>query len=192
MGRERTESRKARQGGRVWTIGHSNLELADFLALLESHRIEQIADVRRFPASRRHPQFAMESLSDALAASGIEHSWFEDLGGRRRGRGAASPNQGIRNAGFRAYADHMQSSSFVRAFEVLEEWRAGGLTALLCAEALWWRCHRRFLADLFVTRGVETVHILPDGRESVHELWDLARTGPEGLTYPPIQAGLGV
>ncbi|MGH7543267.1 MAG: DUF488 family protein [Gemmatimonadota bacterium] len=192
MGRERTESRKARQGGRVWTAGHSNLELPDFLALLERHRIERIADVRRFPASRRHPRFASEPLSAALGASGIEHRWFEDLGGRRSGLGTGSPNQGIRNAGFRAYADHMQSPSFARAFEALEAWRAGGRTALLCAEALWWRCHRRLLADLFVTRGVETIHIMPDGRQSAHELWDLARTGPETLTYPPIQTGLAV
>ncbi len=176
----------------MWTIGHSNLDLADFLALLEGHRIEQVADVRRFPASRRHPHFAMEPLSAALRVSGLGHRWFEDLGGRRSDLGTSSPNQGIRNAGFRAYADHMQSSEFARAFEALEAWRAGGRTALLCAEALWWRCHRRLLADLLVTRGVETVHILPDGRESVHELWDLARTGPEGLTYPPIQTGLGV
>ncbi|HET6341556.1 MAG TPA: DUF488 domain-containing protein [Gemmatimonadota bacterium] len=192
MGRERTESRKARQGGRVWTVGHSTHELADFLALLERHRIEQVADVRRFPASRRHPRFAREPLSAALGGSGIEHRWFEDLGGRRRGRGTESPNQGIQNAGFRAYADHMQAAEFERAFEALDAWRTEGRTALLCAEALWWRCHRRLLADLFVTLGVETVHILPDGRESVHELWDLARTGPEGLTYPPIQTGLGV
>lgn len=150
-----------------------------------------MADVRRFPASRRHPRFAKEPLSDALRASGIEHRWFEDLGGRRSGLGSASPNQGIQNAGFRAYADHMQSPSFMCAFETLEAWRAGGRTALLCAEAVWWRCHRRFLADLFVARGVQTLHILPDGREAVHELWDLARIGPEGLTYPPIQSGLG-
>ena len=191
MGRERTDRRKARQGGRVWTIGHSTLELADFLAILERHRIEQIADVRRFPTSRRHPRFAKETLSDALRASGIEYRWFEDLGGRRSGEGSRSPNQGIRNAAFRGYADHMQSASFARAFETLEVWRAGGRTALLCAEALWWRCHRRLLADLFVTRGVETLHIMPGGRETAHELWDLARAGPEGLTYPPIQAGLG-
>jgi len=85
----------------------------------------------------------------------------------------------------------MQSASFARAFETLEVWRVGGRTALLCAESLWWRCHRRLLADLFVTRGVETLHIMPGGRETAHELWDLARAGPEGLTYPPIQAGLG-
>lgn len=191
MGRERTDSRNARQGGRIWTVGHSTLELADFLALLEQHRIERVADVRRFPASRRNPRFAKEPLSDALRASGIEHRWFEELGGRRSGGGSASPNQGIQSAGFRAYADHMQSPAFARAFEALEAWRAGGRTALLCAEALWWRCHRRLLADLFVARGVEAVHIMPDGRESVHELWNLARPGPEGLTYPPIQAGLG-
>lgn len=192
MGRERTETRKPRQGEAVWTVGHSSLELADFRALLERHRIDRVADVRRFPASRRHPRFAMEPLAATLRASGLEHRWFEDLGGRRSGRGPASANQGIRNAGFRAYADHMQGPEFARAFEALEAWRSGRRTALLCAEALWWRCHRRLLADLFVTRGVETIHILPDGRDSIHELWDLARVGPEGLTYPPIQAGLGL
>jgi uncharacterized protein (DUF488 family) len=192
VGRERTETRKARQGETVWTIGHSTLHQADFLALLDRHRIGQVADVRRFPASRRHPHFAMEPLREALGASGIEHRWFEDLGGRRSGLGTASPNQGIRNASFRGYADHMQSPEFRRAFEALETWRTEGRTAILCAEALWWRCHRRLLADLFVTRGVETIHILPEGRASIHELWDLARNGPEGLTYPPIQPGLGV
>lgn len=192
MDRERTDRRKARQGGRVWTVGHSTHELGDFLALLECHGIEQVADVRRFPASRRHPRFAREALADALAARRIEHRWFEDLGGRRSGLGEKSPNQGIRNASFRAYADHMRSAGFGRAFAELDAWRREGRTALLCAEGLWWRCHRRLLADLFVTRDAEVIHILPDGRESVHELWDLARSAPDGLTYPPIQTGLGV
>ena len=190
--RERTDSRKKRQAGCVWTIGHSNVAWADFLPLLRFHRIECVADVRRFPASRRHPHFDREPLRAALEVAGIGYRWLEDLGGRRGGLGRASPNLGIESAGFRGYADHMRTEPFRRAFEDLVEILSERRTAIMCAEALWWRCHRRLLSDLLVHRGVTVHHILPDGRTARHELWNLARPSPDGLTYPPVQSELEV
>lgn len=192
MKQERTGSPEARQGRRAWTIGHSNVPLEDFLSLLDCHRIERVADVRRYPGSRRHPQFDRESLEAALTARGIAYRWFEDLGGRRSGLGSRSPNRGIESIGFRGYADYMQSIRFARAFDDLLVWLDGGRTALVCAESLWWKCHRRLLSDLLVRCRAEVTHILPDGRTAPHEIWDLARPTPEGLVYPPIQADLEI
>lgn len=181
-----------RQAGCVWTIGHSNVAWADLLSLLQRHRIEGVADVRRFPASRRHPHFDRDALRAALEEAGIDYRWLEELGGRRGGLGRASPNLGIESAGFRGYADHMRTQPFRHAFEDLVEMLSERRTAIMCAEALWWRCHRRLLSDLLVHRGTTVHHILPDGRTARHELWNLARPDPDGLTYPPVQSELEV
>ncbi len=173
-------------------MGHSNLPVLDFVSLLERYRIERLADVRRYPASRRHPHFDYAPLREELETRGIGYRWFEDLGGRRGGQGFESPNTGIENAGFRGYADYMQTARFSRAFDALVQELDLGRTAIMCAEALWWRCHRRLLSDLLVHRGTPVIHILPDGRASHHELWDLARPGREGLVYPPIQSELEI
>ncbi|MGH7564301.1 MAG: DUF488 family protein [Gemmatimonadota bacterium] len=166
--------------------------MADFLPLLKRHRIERVADVRRHPASRRHPHFDSAVLEKALVTQGIGYRWFEDLGGRRSGSRPGSPNQGIENAGFRGYADYMRTPRFSHAFDALVDEIDLGRTALMCAEALWWRCHRRLLSDLLVHRGTTVIHILPDDRTARHELWDLARPAPEGLVYPPIQSELEI
>lgn len=162
------------------------------MSLLEQHRIECVADVRRFPASRRHPHFDSAPLREELETRGIGYRWFEDLGGRRGGQGFQSPNTGIESAGFRGYADYMQTPGFSRAFDALVEELEVGRTAIMCAEALWWRCHRRLLSDLLVHRGTTVMHILPDGRTARHELWDLARPRRDGLVYPPIQSQLEI
>lgn len=164
------------------------------MSLLERHRLERVADVRRYPASRRHPHFDRDALRAALEARGLEYRWFEDLGGRRGSLdpGYTSPNMGIENSGFRAYADYMGTMPFARAFDNLLEALDDRRTAILCAEALWWRCHRRLLSDLLVHRGTTVSHILPDGRTARHEVWNLARPAPDGLTYPPIQSELEV
>ncbi len=151
-----------------------------------------MADVRRYPASRRHPHFDSEALQTALETHGMFYRWFEDLGGRRSGSGSGSPNEGIENAGFRGYTDYMRTPRFTHAFEALDNVLDLGRTALMCAEALWWKCHRRLLSDLLVHRGTTVIHILPDGRTARHEVWDLARPTPDGLVYPPIQSGLEI
>ncbi|MGH7551050.1 MAG: DUF488 family protein [Gemmatimonadota bacterium] len=166
--------------------------MLDFVSLLERHRIERMADVRRYPASRRHPHFDSAPLREELETRGIGYRWFEDLGGRRSGQGSESPNMGIENAGFRGYADYMQTPRFSHAFDALVEALDVGRTAIMCAEALWWRCHRRLLSDLLVHRGTTVNHILSDGRSARHELWDLARPTSEGLVYPPIQSDLEI
>jgi len=158
---------------------------------LQAHGIERLADVRRFPASRRHPQFDREALAAALAERGIAYRWFEALGGRRR-PDPDSPNRGIRVEGFRGYADYMRTAEFAAAFEALVEWMRHGPIAILCAERLWWQCHRRLLSDLLVARGATVRHILDAGRAAEHSLWELAEVTPEGIVYPPPQSELGL
>lgn len=176
----------------AWTIGHSTLELADLFERLAAHRIEQVADVRRYPASRRHPQFNRETLSTFLESRGLAYRWFEDLGGRRSGFGAReSPNRGLEVSGFRSYADYMLTGQFRESFADLVDWLEKGRTAILCAELLWWQCHRRLVADQLVARGGPVYHI----RESTadrHRLWSLARVTPDGLFYPPVQTELEI
>lgn len=172
-------------------MGHSTLPLAALLALLTAHGIRQVADVRRYPASRLHPQFNRETLAVVLSARGIAYRWFEALGGRRQGTPAEiSPNRGLTAAGFRQYADYMLTPAFGKAFDDLVAWLAEGPTALLCAEVLWWRCHRRLLSDQLVARGGAVYHLRGAGLAEPHALWDLARVTETGLVYPPPQGEL--
>jgi uncharacterized protein (DUF488 family) len=194
MAGERTHARPGRQDPPdLWTIGHSTLTLDAFVGLLQGAGVAGIADVRRYPASRRNPQFNRETLAAFLDARGVAYRWFEDLGGRRSGDArATSPNLGLENAGFRAYADYTATETFRAAFDALLAWAAERPTAVLCAEALWWRCHRRLIADLWVDRGGEVVHVYSDGKREPHTLWDLARREGDGLVYPPEQGELGL
>ncbi|HJU86401.1 MAG TPA: DUF488 domain-containing protein [Gemmatimonadota bacterium] len=194
MGGERTHARAARQAPPdLWTIGHSTLTLDAFVALLQHAGVAGIADVRRYPASRRNPQFNRETLAAFLDARGVGYRWFEELGGRRSGdQRATSPNLGLENAGFRAYADYTATEAFRVALDELVAWAADRPTAVLCAEALWWRCHRRLIADQWVDRGGRVVHIYSDGKMEPHALWDLARREGDGLVYPPEQGELGL
>ena len=165
----------------VYTLGHSTLELGAFLHLLESHGIAGIVDVRRFPGSRRHPHFASEALSGALASAGVSYEWLPSLGGRRKARGD-SPHVGWRVEGFRSYADHMESEEFTSGVARLLAIAAERPSAVMCAEALPWRCHRQLLADALVVRGVEVRHVM--GRKSeTHELTAFARVDGERLIY---------
>lgn len=190
--RERTETRGGRQvPPPVWTIGHSTLELDGLVARLRAHRIEQVADVRRYPASLRHPQFNRETLSEVLGARGIRYRWFEALGGRRSGFPAReSPNRGLDTDGFRQYADYALTEGFDEALAELMEWLEEGRTAILCAELLWWQCHRRLIADQLVARNGTVYHIRDEITVDRHTLWELARVTPEGVFYPPTQAEL--
>ena len=169
----------------ILTIGHSTHDSGRFLELLRPHGVEVLCDVRRFPGSRRHPQFNSESLGTMLANAGISYEAFgEALGGRRRSV-RDSRNAGWRVAAFRAYADHMESEEFRAGLERLQELARRRRAALMCAEAEWRRCHRRLIADALVVRGWRAVHIRPDGRLERHELPPFAVRGEAGVSYPP-------
>lgn len=166
----------------IWTIGHSSRPLDVFLALLEQHRVEALADVRRFPGSRRQPQYMQDALAASLARKKIRYRWLQALGGRRRAR-ADSPNDAWRNASFRAYADHMASEVFARGMDELLVLAAERRTAIMCAEAPWWRCHRALIADQLCVAGVEVVHILDTTHSVAHPMTAPARIVRGALSY---------
>jgi uncharacterized protein (DUF488 family) len=171
----------------IHTIGHSTRELAELLALLRAHGIRRLVDVRRYPGSRRHPHFAGDALAAALRTDGLQYRHEPDLGGRRTGR-RDSLHTAWRSAGFRAYADHMDTPAFGAALERLLELGSAAPVAMLCAEALPWRCHRQLIADALVVRGVEVRHILGAGPAERHALHPSAEVQGDGrLLYagPP-------
>ena len=166
----------------IWTIGHSTRSADDFLAVLAAHDIETLVDVRRFPGSRRLPQFGGDALAASLASHDMAYRWLPELGGRRR-PDPASPNDGWRNDAFRAYADHIASEEFARGLSELLTLAAGSRTAIMCAELLWWRCHRRLIADVLTSLGHEVRHIRDAGEAERHELAPPARIVDGVLTY---------
>lgn len=168
----------------VWTIGHSNHSIDLFTELLAGQSIEIVADVRRFPASRAHPQFGGESLGRSLDAIGIGYQHFPDLGGRRKDRLDQSPNTAWRVEAFNAYADHMQSEAFQRSWQQLVQQASERRAAVMCAEALPWRCHRRLIADLFVASGWTVFDIMPSGKTRPHELPPFAKIADGKVIYP--------
>ena len=171
---------------RIFTIGHSTRSAAEFIAILQAHGVQCIVDVRRYPGSKRHPQFSQEALRALLTSHGIGYRHEPDLGGRRGNAAANSPNAAWRSASFRAYADHMGTPEFAAAVErVLAD--AGRMSsALMCAEAVPWRCHRQLIADLLVAGGHDVLNLLSMDRADPHRLNPAARRAPDGtLTYPP-------
>jgi uncharacterized protein (DUF488 family) len=174
---------------RIWTVGHSNREPEAFLDLLEEAGIEQLADIRRFPGSRRQPHFSGDALRDALGARGIAYEHLPDLGGRRGTPAPDSPNTGWRVASFGAYADHMATGAFERGLARLEAIAAERRTAMMCSEAVPWRCHRRLVADALVVRGWEVLDVMAPGRATPHALTDFACVHDGALTYPGPEPG---
>lgn len=171
------------------TIGHSTRPLAELLALLTEFGVTTLVDVRRFPASRRHPHFNGPALAVSLSAIGIAYVHEPDLGGRRD-PSPRSPNTAWRLAAFRGYADHMATPAFEAARDRLLALAAAGRPAIMCAEAVPWRCHRQLIADALVARGAEVRHILGAGQERRHELNPTARAGTDGrLTYSAAAPG---
>ncbi len=169
-----------------FTIGHSTRPLSELIELLRAHGVERLVDIRRFPGSRRNPQYGADPLARALAEAGIAYVHEPGLGGRRRPR-PDSPNTHWRDAGFRGYADYMATPEFAAALGGLEAGAGaeGGVTAVMCAEAVPWRCHRQLLADALVADGHEVAHIVGPGPARPHVLNPAARPGPVGaLTYP--------
>jgi len=169
----------------IFTFGHSNHPIEEFLALLTRSRIEVVADIRRFPSSRKHPQFNRESLEASLRAQHIAYEWIEELGGRRpASKTAKSPNQGLRNDSFRNYADYMSTATFGHGIDKLFPLAKERTVAIMCAEGLWWQCHRRLVSDYLVANDHAVEHILPDGHTSPHVLTPEARTSAGCVTYP--------
>ncbi|MBW3535109.1 MAG: DUF488 domain-containing protein [Gemmatimonadetes bacterium] len=176
------------------TVGHSTRSADDFVALLRAHGVRTLVDVRRYPGSRRHPQFNREALARTLEAAGIAYRHEEDLGGRRGTPVAASPNAGWRNASFRAYADHTATPAFREALDRILDVQdpAEAPVAVMCAEAVPWRCHRQLIADAAVARGREVRHILSAERAEPHALNPMGRVVGDGVVvYPPEGAAQG-
>ncbi len=167
----------------IYTIGHSTRSAAEFVGLLKAHGVAQVADVRKMPMSRRHPHFSREALAATLAKEGIAYRHFGDLGGLRR-PDPHSVNTGLRNASFRGYADYMLTDAFERALLDLLQFSEAGLTAVMCAEAVWWRCHRKLLSDFLLVRGVQVRHILSTVSPKPHDLSEFARPTSGRVTYP--------
>ena len=167
----------------VFTVGHSTRPIAELLALLAEHGVRTLVDVRRFPGSRRHPQYSRDALAASLAEAGIQYVHEPGLGGRRAAR-PDSPHTAWRVEAFRGYADYMETPEFQAALERLirraEDQAEGQTVAILCAEAVPWRCHRRLISDALVARGVQVMHILSPGRAEPHELDPNARLLPGG------------
>ena len=168
---------------RVYTIGHSTRELDEFVNLLRENGIERLADIRRYPGSRRYPHFSRESLAHTLPQIGITYVHFPELGGRRK-PSEHSRNTAWRNEQFRAYADHMASDEFRHAVDNLLANNA--VTCVMCAEAVPWRCHRNLLSDELLRRGVEVVHILGSGSTKIHEMNPHAQAPDGYVIYPRV------
>jgi uncharacterized protein (DUF488 family) len=170
----------------IWTIGHSTRSADEFVALLREAGVTGLAVVRTIPRSRRYPHFAREALDARLAHEGIEYRHFPALGGLRKAR-ADSTNSGWRNASFRGYADYMQTPEFSRAVDDLLEFAEHRNVAVMCAEAVWWQCHRMLLSDALTARGVHVRHIMSQrGHASLqpHRLTPFARIEAQQVSYP--------
>jgi uncharacterized protein (DUF488 family) len=173
----------------VWTVGHSTRSAGEFIELLQARRIEAVADVRRFPASRRHPHFSREQLEPALAAHDVDYLGLPALGGRRPPK-PDSVNTGWRVAAFRGYADYMETPEFAEAFARLLEVAHARRIAIMCAEALWWQCHRRLIADALLALGHEVLHIQSRADASPHKLIPPATMRDGKLSYAAEQTEL--
>ena len=167
----------------MWTIGHSTRSLDEVVALARSHGITLIADVRKIPRSRRHPHFNADALARDLPAAGLAYLPVPGLGGLRA-PSSRSINTAWRNPSFRAYADYMQTDAFAAHLDALVERARHDAVAVMCAEALWWRCHRSLIADALVARGVGVQHIVGVDRADAHVLRPWARVQGTRVFYP--------
>ena len=167
---------------KVWTVGHSTRSGEEFGQILRVHEIEVLVDVRSFPGSRRYPQFNRETLSESLAKLGIEYKHAPRLGGRRTPR-KDSHNTAWKNASFRAYADHTETDEFRNGVEELLELADDSRVAVMCAEAVWWRCHRSLISDYLKAKGHTVIHILDENKTEEHPFTSAARIVDGELSY---------
>jgi uncharacterized protein (DUF488 family) len=167
----------------IWTIGHSTRSIEDFLSALQANQIKLIADVRAQPGSKRYPQFNKENLAASLSAHGIAYEHFSELGGRRK-PDPNSKNTAWRNASFRGYADYMELEEFRTGMNRLVNLASEvGPTAIMCAEAVWWRCHRALISDFLKVRGIEVMHIVNANKTEPHSFTSAARIVNGELFY---------
>ena len=170
---------------RIWTIGHSTREIDEFISLLKENLIKLLVDVRAWPGSKRYPQFKKDALKESLNAHGIRYEHFPELGGKRKSK-PDSRNTAWRNASFRGYADYMETKQFQKGIERLLGVAAeAGPTAIMCAEAVWWRCHRSLIADYLKARGVEVLHVLGANKVEPHPYTSASRIVDGELSYRP-------
>jgi uncharacterized protein (DUF488 family) len=167
----------------IWTIGHSTRTIEEFRELLDENRIEAVADVRSLPGSRKFPHFGAESLAVSLPAAGVEYLPFkQQLGGRRKAL-RDSPHTVWRNESFRGYADYMDTPEFRKGIDELLRLARDKRTVIMCAEAVWWRCHRSMIADYLKANGVTVEHILAPGKTQTHPFTSAATLVDGELTY---------
>lgn len=168
---------------KIWTIGHSTRSIDDFICLLKKNEIKLLADVRSLPGSKRYPQFNKDGLEKSLNAHGIRYEHFPELGGRRKPK-ADSRNTAWRNASFRGYADYMETEEFHKGVErLLNLARESGPAAIMCAEAVWWRCHRSLISDYLKACDIEVMHILDANKIKPHPFTSAARIVNGKLSY---------
>jgi uncharacterized protein (DUF488 family) len=174
----------------IWTIGHSTRPIDDFLAALKANGMKLVIDVRLLPGSKRYPQFNKDALAKSLGEFGIRYEHFPELGGRRKPK-PDSRNTAWRNEAFRGYADHMETEEFGKGIERLGDLADKiGPTAVMCAEAVWWRCHRALVSDYLKARGVDVIHILDARKTETHPFTSAARIVNNELSYAPDQLQL--
>jgi uncharacterized protein (DUF488 family) len=170
----------------IFTIGHSNLPFEQFAAMLRESEISLVVDIRHYPSSRKFPHFNRSVLCERLRAENIDYLWLEALGGRRHTPASEkSPNAGLRSPGFRSYADYVATEQFRSGVRELLSAAANSRTAFMCAEKLFWKCHRRLLSDYLTAQGVQVIHILDPGKSSTHTLTPDAVVTETGVIYPP-------
>jgi uncharacterized protein (DUF488 family) len=179
------DSRKRRDYSimRIWTIGHSTRAIDEFISLLKENEIKLLADVRAWPGSKRYPQFNKDALTESLTAHGMRYGHFPELGGKRKSK-PDSRNTAWRNASFRGYADYMQTEQFQNGIvRLLYTASEAGPIAIMCAEAVWWRCHRSLISDYLKARGLEVLHILGANKVEPHPYTSAARIVNGELSY---------
>ncbi len=154
----------------IYTVGHSTRTIEELIATLRAHGIERLVDIRAFPASKRLPHFNRGAMEVSLPAAGIEYRWRPEMGGRRGKARPDSPNTGLRSESFRAYADHMMTEEFRRAADEVLRWAGEKKTAVMCAEKMWFQCHRMLVSDYYKAHGNEVLHIVDDRPVKAHTL----------------------
>lgn len=172
----------------IWTVGHSTRSSEEFNEILLGHQIEALVDVRSFPGSRRYPHFNKAELSRQLDSLGLIYMHLPALGGRRHAM-MNSKNTALHNSSFRAYADHMESQEFKKGTESLLELAQTRKTVIMCAEAVWWRCHRSLIADFLKANNVEVIHIFDRLKTEIHPYTSAARIVEGRLSYEGLLAG---
>ena len=168
----------------IFTIGHSTRTLEELIEALEVHRVEVLFDIRAFPASRRMPWFTRDSLEQALPTAGIEYTWKKELGGRRGKQMDDSPNTGLRNPSFRNYADYMLTSGFAEATAEVVETAIAKRAAIMCAEKMFFQCHRMLVSDYLSLHGYEVLHIVDSGPTRPHRITPEAKLIDGRVIYP--------